>query len=332
MLAHLLYSPARIEDAPLKLEEIPVPAPSAGEVLIKVTVCGVCRTDLHIVEGELVPPSYPVVPGHQCVGHVFAKGRGCKRFDVGDRIGIAWLRGTCKTCWFCSNGQENLCAGSLYSGFHAHGGYTEYAVIDENYAYRLPEGYSDQEAAPLLCAGIIGYRALKRSQLPDKGKLLIYGFGSSAHITCQIALGRGAQVFVATRAAKHRALAKELGAAWCGDAFDLPPERVDSAIIFAPIGDLVPAALSALRPGGTVALAGIHMSDIPALNYQKHIFHEKTLQSVEANTRADGTEFLAEASKVGVKVSVLPFDFKDANQALLKLKNDAFEGSAVLVH
>jgi propanol-preferring alcohol dehydrogenase len=290
----------------------------------------VCRTDLHVAEGDLPVHRRGVVPGHEVVGRVDALGPGASRFAVGDRVGIAWLRHTCGTCRFCRRGDENLCVAPRFTGWDADGGYAEAAVVDERYAYALPEAFADAEAAPLLCAGIIGFRALRRAEVPPGGRLGIYGFGGSAHLAAQVALAEGATVFVMTRAAAARDLARDLGAAWVGDTFDRPPAPLDSAICFAPVGDVVPPALEALDRGGTLAIAGIHLSDIPALDYQRHLFQERQVRSVTANTRADGEAFLATAAELAIRVMTTPYPLAHADRALADLAHDRVEGAAVL--
>jgi propanol-preferring alcohol dehydrogenase len=331
MRAHRLDHQAAIESNPLSLIELPDPVPSAGELRVRVRACGVCRTDLHVVEGDLRPKALPVTPGHQIVGIVDALGPGCTRFSIGERVGVAWLRWTCGACEFCGRGEENLCPRSRYTGWDADGGYAERAVVLEAFAYALPAQFSDIEAAPLLCAGIIGYRALRRSRPPERGRVGIFGFGSSAHVTLQVARARGCEVYVSTRGERHRRLALELGATWVGGADERPPVTLDSAILFAPAGELVPGALRALRSGGTLALAGIHMSAVPALEYEPHLFHEKTITSVEANTRADGEELLAAAAAIPIRPRCEPIPFEEANRALQLVKEDAVGGTAVLV-
>jgi propanol-preferring alcohol dehydrogenase len=331
MRAHRLYAQAPIESAPLRWEEVQDPVPGAGEVRVRVRACAICRTDLHVIEGDLAPVQLPITPGHQVVGVVDAVGPGCTRLRAGERVGIAWLRHTCGACEHCLRGQENLCPQSRYTGWHADGGFAERAVVPEDFAYRIPEAFSDAEATPLLCAGIIGYRALQRSRVPDGGRLGLFGFGSSAHITLQVAMARGCRVYVSTRGESHRRLARELGAVWTGEAAELPPVPLDSAIVFAPAGELVPPALRALREGGTVALAGIHMSPVPSLEYEPHLFHEKTLTSVEANTRADGEALLAAAATIPIRPRHRAFALSEANQALLILKRDGIEGTGVLL-
>ncbi len=326
----VLEHPAPVENAPLRLLELPVPQPAAGEIRVRVRVCGVCRTDLHVVEGELPPQRPCIVPGHQVVGVVDALGPGCTRLRRGDRVGIAWLRETCGVCAYCRRGAENLCPNAQFTGWHADGGFAEYALVREAFAYALPDAIGDAEASPLLCAGIIGYRALRRANPTPGCRLGLYGFGASAHITIQIARHLGCRVFVMTREAKHRALAAQLGAEWTGDAAATPPEPLDSAVLFAPAGTLVPAALAALDRGGTLALAGIYLSEIPPLDYARHLFYERTLQSVTANTREDGRELLHLAAAIPIRPHTVPFDLTDANRALRQLKHDGFEGAAVL--
>ena len=331
MRAMLLRQHAPIAERPLEEVELPGPEPGPGELLVRVRACAICRTDLHVIEGDLSPAKLPIVPGHQVVGVVEGRGEGAEAFEIGDRVGIAWLRGTCGQCGFCLTGRENLCAGSVYTGHDEDGGYAELARVDQNFAYRLPDAFSDAEATPLLCAGIIGFRALRRANVQGAGRLALYGFGSSAHIVIQLARHRGHRVFVATRGESHRKLAERMGAEWVGGPHDRPPEPVDSAIVFAPAGELVPPALQALEKGGTVALAGIHMSDVPPLTYATHLFHEKTLQSVEANTRLDGRELLAEAEAIPIRPEVTTFRLEEANEALLALASDGIDGTGVLV-
>lgn len=331
MRAMLLEKQAAIESAPLRAVDLDDPEPGASEVRLRVRACGICRTDLHVIEGDLAPRKLPLVPGHQVVGVVDSRGPGATRFELGARVGIAWLRSTCGACADCRRGDENLCRASRYTGWDADGGYAEYAVVPEAYAYAIPEAIADVAAAPLLCAGIIGYRALRRSEVARGGRLGIYGFGSSAHVTLQVALHRGIEVYVATRGAGHRRLALELGASWAGEATEIPPLALDGAVVFAPAGELVLPALRSLRPGGTCATAGITMSDIPALSYEPHLFHEKRLTSVEANTRADGEELLRAAAEIPIRPRTREFAFADANLALQTLKRDGIDGSGVLV-
>ncbi|MBX7161199.1 MAG: zinc-dependent alcohol dehydrogenase family protein [Acidimicrobiia bacterium] len=316
--------------APLALTDLPEPEPGRGEVRVRVSVCGVCRTDLHLVEGDLAVHRPHTVPGHEVVGRVDAVGDGASRFAVGDRVGIAWLRHTCGACRYCLRGDENLCVAPLFTGWDADGGYAEYAVVPEAYAYRIPDAFDDEHAAPLLCAGIIGYRALQRAELPDGGALGIYGFGGSAHLTAQVAIAAGATVHVMTRDASARSLALDLGAASAQGAAEAPPEPLDAAILFAPAGELVPPALSALGPGGTLAIAGIHLSDIPALDYDRHLFHERQVRSVTANTRADGEAFLEAAARIPVRPTVTPMGFDEGVTALQDLDAGRVDGAAVL--
>ena len=332
MEAWVVDRPAPIDDAPLVKARRPVPVPAAHEVLVRVATCGVCRTDLHVATGDLPVHRPGVVPGHEIVGYVEARGEGARRFEVGERLGIAWLRSTCGTCRFCERGRENLCLHPRFTGWDDDGGYAELAVVDEAYAYRLPDAFDDVSVAPLLCAGIIGFRALERAEVPTGGRLGIYGFGGSAHIAAQIAMHRGATVHVLTRSPSARALALDLGCASAGGADDPAPEPLDAAIVFAPVGELVPVALRALDRGGTVAVAGIHLSDIPPLNYQRELFQERQLRSVTANTRSDGERFLSEATKAGVRVHTVPYPFAAADAALSALWHDEIDGAAVLVH
>lgn len=308
-----------------------MPVPEPGEVLVAVRACGVCRTDLHLAEGDLPPRRPDTTPGHEVVGDVTAVGAGVTRFAVGDRVGIAWLRSTCGSCRYCQRDDENLCQYSTYTGWDADGGYADFAVVKADYAYSLPGKWSEAEAAPLLCAGIIGYRALRRAALPAGGRLGVYGFGASAHLAAQVAIADGATVHVLTRSTAARELALELGAASVGEAYDEPPEPLDSAIIFAPVGDLVPVALQALDRGGTLAIAGIHLTDVPTLSYQRHLFYERTLRSVTANTRRDGEEFLAVAARIGLRVETSPYRMADADRALADLAADRVRGAAVLL-
>ncbi|NKQ51795.1 zinc-binding alcohol dehydrogenase family protein [Amycolatopsis sp. K13G38] len=313
-----------------ELRSEPVPVPGRGELLVRVSACGVCRTDLHVLEGDLPVHRPNVVPGHEVVGEVAGLGPGVTGFAEGDRVGIAWLRGTCGTCRYCRAGAENLCPHSTYTGWDADGGYAEYTTVPAAYAHRLPGGYRDAELAPLLCAGIIGYRALRRAWLPAHGRLGIYGFGASAHLAAQVALAQGATVHVLTRSAEARELALELGAASAGHAADAPPEPLDSAILFAPAGELVLPALAALDRGGTLAIAGIHLTDIPVLNYQEHLFGERQVRSVTANTREDARDFLAFAGEHHLRVVTTAYPLAEADKALDDLAADRVHGAAVL--
>jgi alcohol dehydrogenase, propanol-preferring len=332
MKAMLLDKIAPIGAAPLRWGDVPAPAPGQREVRLKVRCCAVCRTDLHVVEGDLPPVKRPVIPGHQIVGVVDALGAGCRRLSVGKRVGVAWLRHTCGECRFCTSGRENLCERSQYTGYHADGGYAEYAVVPEDFAYELcDEPLADVEAAPLLCAGIIGHRALKRCDLRSRGRLGLFGFGSSAALVLQLARYRGHEVYVVSRGERHRGLAMEAGAKWCGADAGQMPERLDAAIVFAPSGAVVPLALTALDSGGTAVLAGIHMTEIPPLDYQAHLFRERDIHPVMANTRQDGREFLAEAAAAGIRPRVATYPLSEANRALQDLKAGRVEGTAVLV-
>jgi alcohol dehydrogenase, propanol-preferring len=331
MTAWAVEEPGPVDGAPLVRVERPVPEPGPGQVRLRVRTCGVCRTDLHLTEGDLAPRRPLVVPGHEVVGTVDARGPGSTRWPEGERIGVPWLAHTCGRCRFCRDGRENLCTDPRFTGWDVDGGYADYVLVEEAYAYALPEVFDDVHAAPLLCAGIIGYRALRRANLPEGGVLGIYGFGGSAHLTAQIALARGARVHVMTRAPDAQELARELGASSAAGADTRPPEPLDSAILFAPVGTLVPTALAALGPGGTLAIAGIHLSDVPPLDYQAHLFMERTLQSVTANTRRDGEEFLAEAARVGLRVAATPYAMHRADAALRDLAHDRVNGAAVLV-
>jgi propanol-preferring alcohol dehydrogenase len=322
--------PGPIATGPLRLVDQPEPVPGAGEVRIRVSTCGVCRTDLHLAEGDLTPRRSGVAPGHEIVGLVDAVGPGAGRFAVGDRLGVAWLRGVCGSCRFCRTGRENLCPRASFTGWDADGGFAEYAVVDEAFAYRLPPALSDLDAAPLLCAGIVGYRALRRAALPPGGRLGIYGFGASAHLVAQVAIAAGAAVHVLTRSESARALARTLGAASTGQPDDGPPEPLDSAVLFAPVGDLVPIAAQALDRGGTLSIAGIHLSDIPALRYERDLFYERSIVSVTANTRADGEEFLRLAARLGVAPRVQQYPFTATADALADLAGDRVTGAAVV--
>lgn len=331
MHAWRVTTPAPVDDRPLEWTETPVPVPGPGEVLLRVLACGVCRTDLHVSEGDLPVHREHVVPGHEIVGRVVAVGPGVTSPVVGARVGAAWLHGTCGSCRYCLRGAENLCPNSTYTGWDVDGGYAEFATARAAFVYPLPGGLDDVAAAPLLCAGIIGYRALQRARLPRGGRLGIYGFGGSAHLTAQLALAEGATVHVMTRSPEDRALAHELGAASVQGSYDAPPEPLDAAILFAPAGDMVPGALRALDRGGTLAVAGIHLSDVPALDYEHELFYEKQLVSVTANTRADGRAFLAAAARHDVRATTHPYPLDHALDALADLAHDRFDGAAVLV-
>ena len=330
MRAMAVHKPAPIETNPLTSIELDTPEPGPGEILVRVRTCGVCRTDLHVTEGDL-PPRHPqIVPGHEVVGTVERRGLGCTRFEPDARVGIAWLRYTCGTCVYCRRGRENLCPNARFTGYDHDGGYAEFAIVREEFAYRLPDQLGDEEAAPLLCAGIIGYRALKRAEVKPNSLVGLYGFGGSAHIVIQVAHHWGCRVFVMTRGGRHRELAESMGADWVGTADAEPPAPLDSAILFAPAGEIVLPALEALDYGGVLAIAGIHLSDVPSLNYERHLFHEKELRSVTANTRADGEEFLKLAAEIPIRTHTVAFDLGQANQALQMLKHDELKGAAVL--
>jgi alcohol dehydrogenase, propanol-preferring len=329
MKACLLRVPARIETNPLVLRDIPVPEPAAGEVLVRVSYCGVCRTDLHIIEGELKPRKTPIVPGHQVVGVVEKLGEGAHKFQLGARIGVAWLHHTDGTCEYCRSGAENLCDAPSFTGYTVNGGYAEYIIAPEDFVYAIPEGFSDQQAAPLLCAGIIGFRSLRMSGIKRGGKLGFYGFGAAAHVAIQVARHWGVEVYAATRDASHQKLATQLGAVWTGGTFDEPPVKLDASIVFAPAGSIVPPALNALRKGGTLVLGGIHMSSISSFDYDL-IYHERVMRSVANNTRKDGEDFLRVAAEIPIQTHVELFPLADANRALNALKNDAISGAAVL--
>jgi propanol-preferring alcohol dehydrogenase len=331
MKAMVLHNTAEIEKSPLVWEDVPDPSPGAGEVRLKVRCCAICRTDLHVIEGDLPAAKRPIIPGHQIVGIVDALGPDCKRLKIGMRIGVAWLRHTCGVCRFCTTGRENLCEFSLYTGYHADGGYAEYAVVPEAFAYEIPPGYDDVHVSPLLCAGIIGYRAMKRTELPAVGgKLGIFGFGSSAHIVLQIARHRKYETYVVSRTEGHQRLARELGAKWCGSDASQMPAKLDAAIVFAPSGKVVPEALMSLDRGGKVALAGIHMSPIPELDYDHYLFGERDVHPVTANTRADGRELLAESAAAAVMAHTTVYPLRDANRALRDMKEGRIDGTGVL--
>jgi len=327
--AMVLEKTGPAEDNPLTLRELPDPHPAAGEVRLRIRVCGVCHTDLHVIEGDLALPKLPLIPGHEIIGVVDEVGEGTKRFREGDTAGAAWLYSTCGNCGFCKRGQENLCQSARFTGYSADGGFAEYFVVPEAFAYRVPQGFDNAEAAPLMCAGIIGFRALRLSDIKPGRRLGLYGFGASAHIAIQVARHWGCEVFVFTRSQEHRRLAKQLGAAWVGGAEDEPPAKLDSAIIFAPAGPLVPAALRVLEKGGTLALAGIHMSPIPEMPYEL-LYGERTIRSVANSTRTDGEELLALAAEIPVRTEVETFRLEDANRVLQLLKHSRLRAAGVL--
>lgn len=330
MTAWRVQTPGPMSTHPLHRTRAEVPRPGPGELLVAVLVCGVCRTDLHVAEGDLPVHRAHVTPGHEVVGEVVDLGPDASGFRVGDRVGIAWLRGTCGSCRYCAGGRENLCPQSLYTGWDADGGYAEFTTVPADFAYQLPAGYTNAELAPLLCAGIIGYRSLLRAELPPGGRLGLYGFGGSAHITAQVALAQGAEVHVMTRGAEARELALALGAASVQGAADPPPVELDAAILFAPAGELVLPALASLSRGGTLAVAGIHLSDIPSLNYQHHLFNERQLRSVTSNTRADARAFLEFAGAHRIEVTAPAYPLSDADRALCDLSAGRIAGAAVL--
>ncbi len=330
MRAMALSAPAPAESCPLKLVERETPRPGPEQLLVRVEVCGVCRTDLHVVEGDLPPHRPSIVPGHEVVGRVAARGVEARRLREGDRVGVAWLHRACGTCRFCMRGDENLCLEPRFTGWDEDGGYADYALVPEAFAYALAEGPEAESLAPLLCAGIIGYRAYTRSNIRKGGRLGLVGFGGSAHIVIQIALHHGCEVYVFSREQRHQQLARAMGAHWVGTGQDTPPEKLDAAILFAPAGELVPLALERLDRGGTLAVAGIHLSEVPPLDHQRHLFQERTLCSVTANTRRDGEALLRLAREVPLRTHTQPYDLEAANQALVDLKQDRIAGAAVL--
>jgi propanol-preferring alcohol dehydrogenase len=331
MTAWQVRRPGTMNTHPLERVTVPVPSPAPGELLVAVRACGVCRTDLHVAEGDLPVHRTHVTPGHEVVAEVVTVGQDTgDDFGIGDRVGVAWLRQTCGECIFCVRGRENLCPESLYTGWDADGGYAEFATVPAGFAHSLPKGYSDTELAPLLCAGIIGYRSLVRADLPEGGRLGIYGFGGSAHITAQVAVAKGAEVHVMTRGAAARELALSLGAASAQGADEAPPVKLDAAILFAPVGDLVLPALEALDRGGTLAIAGIYLSDIPVLNYERHLFYERQVRSVTSNTRADAREFLGFAGRHRINVTTPEYPLGRADDALTDLGAGRISGAAVL--
>ncbi len=331
MKAMLLRETKPAEERPLEMVNLSLPEPGPGEVRLRVRACGVCRTDLHTVEGDLALPKLPVVPGHQIVGVVEARGAGATRYEVGQRVGVAWLHKTCGVCEFCQQGLENLCADARFTGLHANGGYAQGMVVPEDFAYPIPGTFSDVAAAPLLCGGIIGYRALKLSQIKPGQRLGMYGFGGSAHVTIQVARHWGCEVYAFTRSEGHQELARELGAAWVGRAEDTPPEKLHGAIIFAPAGKLVPEALRVLERGGTVALAGVTMSPIPEIDYDRLLYWERGVCSVANFTRQDAQELLQVAAEIPIETTVQTFPLEEANEALLALKRSQIDGTGVLV-
>ena len=329
MKACVLPSPAPIESNPLRIVDLPKPRPGPGQVLIRVHACGVCRTDLHVIEGELEPRKSPIVPGHQVVGTVEALGSGASRFPIGTRVGVPWLHQTCGVCEYCRSARENLCERARFTGWMVDGGYAEYLVAQPDFVYALPEGFGDLHVAPLLCAGIIGFRTLRLSGVKPGGSLAMYGFGAAAHVAIQVARHWGISVYAISRDTRHRQLAMDLGAVWAGGSNDQPPVKLDGALIFAPAGELVISALGALKRGGTVAIGGIHMSPIPPIDYNL-LYHERAIRSVANNTPRDGEDVLRIASEIPIRTEVREFALEEANQALNALKNDAIRGGAVL--
>ncbi len=330
MRAMVLERPAPVESNPLALRDVELPVPGDDELLVRVRACGVCRTDLHVTEGELPPKHASIVPGHEVVGVVERAGVECRRFKPGDRVGIAWLRETDETCRYCSRGRENLCPNARFTGWDHDGGYAEFATVRESYAYAIPDAIDDVSAAPLLCAGIIGYRAIKRASISPGMTVGLYGFGGSAHLALQVLKHWNCRVFVMSRGGVHRELATELGADWIGEATALPPAPLDASILFAPAGDLVPPAMRALDRGGILAIAGIYLTDVPPLQYERDLFYEREIRSVTANTRVDGEEFLRIAGEIPIHSITVPMRLEEANDALAMLKHDQLRGAAVL--
>ena len=330
MKAMVLTMTGDVSSNRLELRHCATPEPGAGQVLVKIQVCGVCRTDLHVVEGELPDVALPIIPGHQAVGTVVKLGPEVSEIKEGDRVGVAWLQGTCGQCESCTSERENLCLQARFTGYQVDGGYAEYAVVSARFAYPIPPVFSDEEAAPLLCAGIIGYRALRLSGIKPGQRLGLYGFGASAHIAIQIARHWDCQVYVSSLKPEHQKLARQLGAVWVGGATEMPPDKLHGSIIFAPAGELVPPALRVLERGGTLALAGIHMSPIPSLDYDRDVFGERVIRSVTANTRQDGIDLLCEAAAIPIKPHTVRFPLEQANRALQELKAGSFQGAAVL--
>jgi propanol-preferring alcohol dehydrogenase len=332
MKAQVLHQHDDVKNHPLRFEDVDVPSPQVGQVLIKVKVCGICRTDLHVVEGELPLRPLPIIPGHQVVGDVIQLGEGVTDVHIGDRVGVAWLEGTCGHCRFCTTGRENLCEQAIFTGWTAHGGYADFLTASTQFLYKLPESFPDIQAAPLLCAGIIGYRSLRLMNISDwSGRRIgIYGFGSAAHIAIQLLNDWGAEVYVCTRDAAHQQLAQDLGAKWTGASIDKPPALLDAAVVFAPAGEIIPAGLQALDRDGRLILAGIHMSPIPSFSYDI-LYGERLIKSVTNNTRQDGLEFLEHAARIGIKTHVQTFPLAEANEALCALKYDNIQGAGVLI-
>jgi propanol-preferring alcohol dehydrogenase len=327
--AWVLPKPALVDTSPLELREVPIPVPGAHEVLVRIHACAICRTDLHVVEGELTPRKAFVIPGHQVVGTIEQTGSSATRYAVGTRVGIAWLHKTCGVCPYCKSERENLCESPDFTGYTVDGGYAQYALAYEDFIYPIPQGFPDLQAAPLLCAGIIGFRCLRVSGIGEGGTLGIYGFGAAGHVCIQVARHWGIRVFVCTREEKHQSLAMDLGAAWAGGASEEPPEKLDASIIFAPAGELVPPALQALKKGGTLVLGGIYMSPIPSFAYPL-IYHERSIKSVANNTREDGHDFMKLAAEIPIHTEIQEFSLEQAGEALRALKHDGIRGAAVL--
>ena len=330
MRAMSFDAPAPVERRPLQLTDAPTPTPGPGQLLVRVSACGVCRTDLHVIEGELPPRKSPLTPGHQVVGTVQALGEGVEGLEVGARVGVPWVHRTCGRCEFCSRGRENLCEAAHFNGYTVDGGYADYLLSDESFTFPIPDAFPDLQAVPMLCAGVIGYRSLRLADVPPGGRLGLYGFGGSAHVVIQLAVHMGLEVYVFSRSEKHGALARDLGAAWVGSAQDSPPHKLDASIIFAPAGDLVPLALEHLKKGGVLSLAGIYMTPIPTLDYTRHLYDEKVIRSAANSTRQDVRELLTLAAEVSVRTHVQPYPLESANDALIDLKQGRINGAAAL--
>lgn len=331
MKAMVLEKCRPVESEPLRMADIPPPQPGPREILVRVLACGVCHTDLHTVEGDLGVERVPIVPGHEIIGVVEGMGDGCQRFRVGQKVGVAWLHHACGRCRFCTSGRENLCESALFTGFHTNGGYAEFTKVPEDFAYPIPDTMDPEKAAPLMCAGIVGYRALELSDIHRGGRIGLFGFGASAHIAIQVARHWGCEVYVFTRGEDHRRHARDLGAVWVGDAKDTPPQKLDSAIIFAPAGWIVPLALRALGRGGTLALAGITMTSIPELDYERDLYYERTIRTVTASTRRDGETLLSLATAIPIRTDTTPYPLSEANRVLGALKRRQIRGAAVLI-
>lgn len=329
MRCMLLDSPCPVDQSPLRLADQPIPSPGPGQIRVRIRCCAVCHTDLHIVEGDLLLPKIPITPGHQIVGIIDTIGSDVRTLKIGERVGIPWLYSTDGTCFYCQREKENLCEQARFTGYHEHGGYAEYCVVREDFAHPLPAAFSDEEAAPLLCGGVIGYRAYRLSDVEPGQRLGLYGFGASAHLVLQLARHQGCEVYVFTRGSEHRKLAEQLGAVWTGSAEQIPPQPLDSAIIFAPAGALVPLALRALRKAGVLTLAGITMSEIPAMDYAL-LYQERVVRSVANSTREDCRDFLREAAKVPIQPRIQLYPLSEANRALQDLKHSRLDGAGVL--